>query len=137
MYPSPQPVHPRFLHLQYRIMCSISNHCLCLIQALEFPEKLKHLGLACLTVSVWDRSKLPSMEIGVVKFKDAGFWKQFVAQPDLTVTEWYVLYTADHTHRASPKHQFLTLSRKYFQPTRRKSNLYVQQSYIHVSKSQL
>ena len=81
---------------------------------LEFPEQLKHLGFACLTVSVWDRSKLPSMEIGVVQFRDAVFWKQFVAQPDLTVTEWYVLYIPDHTHGVSPKHQILTLPRKYF-----------------------
>ena len=81
---------------------------------MEFPEKLVHLGLACLRVSVWDRSKLPSMEIGAVEFKDAVFWKEFVEQPNLTITDWYVLYAPDHiTNAITPKHHRISFSRKY------------------------
>ena len=84
------------------------------MKVLEFPDKLAHLGLACLTVSVWDRSKLPSMEIGEVHFRDAAFWKNFVEHPNLTVTEWYVLYAPDHSqHSISPKHHKFAFSRKY------------------------
>ena len=84
------------------------------LQLLEFPEKLIHLGLARMTVSVWDRNKLPSCEIGSIQFRDAVFWKKFLAQPNLTVTEWYTLYAADHDHPRgiSPKHKILTLPRK-------------------------
>ena len=87
------------------------------LQVLEFSEKLIHLSFARMTVSVWDRSKLPSSEIGNVQFKDAVFWKKFLAQPNLTVTEWYVLYAPDHdrarTGGISPKHKMLTLPRKF------------------------
>ena len=77
--------------------------------------KLSHLSFARMIVSVWDRSKLPSSEIGNIQFRDAVFWKGFLAQPNLTVTEWYTLYAADHPRGISPKQKILTLPRKLAQ----------------------